>query len=145
MNPGDIAFPNLGIYLRDVPKSFSIFGFSIAYYGLIIGIGVLLRKLFRLIQKYMVFGYKERAVDTGEAYDLREKCEIEKDSGKKTRNPFSAFSPRERIRKLYKKKLTAATARNNLLNKNSPGLYTAREWERKLELSGMADIYEQAR
>ncbi|MCI8543255.1 MAG: prolipoprotein diacylglyceryl transferase [Lachnospiraceae bacterium] len=41
MNVGDIAFPNLGIYLRDVPKSFSVFGFSIAYYGLIIGIGVL--------------------------------------------------------------------------------------------------------
>lgn len=42
MNTGDIAFPNLGIYLHNVPKSFSIFGFSIAYYGLIIGIGVML-------------------------------------------------------------------------------------------------------
>lgn len=41
MNTGDIAFPNLGIYLSDVPKSFSIFGFQIAFYGLIIGIGVL--------------------------------------------------------------------------------------------------------
>ncbi len=41
MNAGDIAFPNLGIYLRDVPKSFSVFGFDIAFYGLIIGIGVL--------------------------------------------------------------------------------------------------------
>lgn len=41
MNAGDIAFPNLGIYLHDVPKSFSIFGFQIAFYGLLIGIGVL--------------------------------------------------------------------------------------------------------
>ncbi len=41
MNAGDIAFPNLGIYLKDVPKSFSVFGFEIAFYGLIIGIGVL--------------------------------------------------------------------------------------------------------
>lgn len=41
MNPTDIAFPHLGIYLENVPKSFSVFGFSIAYYGLIIGIGVL--------------------------------------------------------------------------------------------------------
>ena len=41
MNAGDIAFPHLGIYLHDVPRSFSIFGFEIAYYGLIIGIGVL--------------------------------------------------------------------------------------------------------
>lgn len=41
MNAGDIAFPNLGIYLKDVPRSFSVFGFEIAFYGLIIGIGVL--------------------------------------------------------------------------------------------------------
>lgn len=41
MNAGDIAFPNLGIYLKDVPKSFSIFGFEIAFYGVIIGLGLL--------------------------------------------------------------------------------------------------------
>ncbi len=41
MNAGDIAFPNLGIYLKDVPKSFSVFGFEIAFYGLLIGLGVL--------------------------------------------------------------------------------------------------------
>ena len=37
----DIAFPNLGIYLRNFPKSFHIFGFEIAFYGVIIGLGVL--------------------------------------------------------------------------------------------------------
>lgn len=37
----DISFPNLGIYLRNVPKSFHVFGFEIALYGVIIGIGVL--------------------------------------------------------------------------------------------------------
>lgn len=41
MNAADIAFPHLGIYLENVPKNFSIFGFTIAYYGVIIGIGVL--------------------------------------------------------------------------------------------------------
>lgn len=41
MNIGDIAFPNLGIYLKNVPRSFSVFGFEIAFYGLIIGIGVM--------------------------------------------------------------------------------------------------------
>lgn len=41
MSVTDIAFPNLGIYLENVPKSFSIFGFEIAFYGVIIGIGVL--------------------------------------------------------------------------------------------------------
>ena len=42
MNAKDIAFPHLGIYIENLPKSFSIFGFEIAFYGLIIGIGVVL-------------------------------------------------------------------------------------------------------
>ena len=41
MSAGDIAFPNLGIELHNVPKSFSVFGFSIALYGLIIGCAIL--------------------------------------------------------------------------------------------------------
>ena len=41
MSAGDIAFPNLGIYLENVPKHFSVFGFEIAFYGLIIGIGII--------------------------------------------------------------------------------------------------------
>ncbi len=40
MDVADIAFPHLGIYLRNVPRSFSIFGFSIAFYGVIIGLGI---------------------------------------------------------------------------------------------------------
>lgn len=42
MNSGDIAFPNLGLYLKDVPTSISIFGIEIAFYGLFIGVGALL-------------------------------------------------------------------------------------------------------
>ncbi len=42
MNPGDIAFPNLHIYLKDVPKNFTVFGFTIALYGVIIATGILL-------------------------------------------------------------------------------------------------------
>ena len=30
MDRMDIAFPNLGIYLENVPKSFHVFGFEIA-------------------------------------------------------------------------------------------------------------------
>ncbi|WP_242826403.1 prolipoprotein diacylglyceryl transferase [Butyrivibrio sp. VCB2001] len=41
----DIAFPNLGLYLKDVPKNFTIFGFTIALYGVIIGLGFLLALL----------------------------------------------------------------------------------------------------
>ena len=41
MTVNDIAFPHLGIYLNNMPKGFSVFGFWIALYGVIIGIGVL--------------------------------------------------------------------------------------------------------
>ena len=43
-NIPDIAFPNLGIYLENVPNGFYVFDFKIAFYGLIIALG-------------MVFGY----------------------------------------------------------------------------------------
>lgn len=42
MNVNDIFFPNLNIYLHDVPKGFSVFGFWIALYGVIIAIGMML-------------------------------------------------------------------------------------------------------
>ncbi len=41
MGARDIAFPNLGIYLENVPQTFTVFGLEIAFYGLIIAIGVL--------------------------------------------------------------------------------------------------------
>lgn len=41
MDKMSIAFPNLNIYLDYVPKSFTIGGFTIALYGVIIAIGVL--------------------------------------------------------------------------------------------------------
>ena len=37
-----IYFPHLGIYLEHVGKNFSIFGFTIAYYGVVIVIGMLI-------------------------------------------------------------------------------------------------------
>lgn len=41
MGANDIAFPNLGIYLENVPIGITVFGFTIAYYGIIIAIGVM--------------------------------------------------------------------------------------------------------
>lgn len=41
MDKMDIAFPNIGLYLENVPKAFNIFGFQIALYGVVIGLGVL--------------------------------------------------------------------------------------------------------
>ena len=111
--------------------------------AILVGVGVLLWKLFKLIQKYMVFRYQESEIQTGEAYDFREKCEIEKNTDKKKRGLFDSLSPRERIRKLYKKKLPAASVRADV--QEDLALHTAREWEQKLALEGMADLYEQAR
>ena len=45
MGPMDIAFPHLGIYLRNVPQSFSIFGFQIALYGVIVASAFLISLL----------------------------------------------------------------------------------------------------
>ena len=43
MSPSDIAFPNLNIYLKDVPQVITLFnGFTIALYGIIIGCAMLL-------------------------------------------------------------------------------------------------------
>lgn len=36
-----IDFPNLGIHLADVGKTLTVFGFDIAFYGIVIGIGML--------------------------------------------------------------------------------------------------------
>ncbi len=41
MGVNDIAFPNLGLYLKNVPQGFSIFGFYISLYGVIIATGVI--------------------------------------------------------------------------------------------------------
>ena len=37
-----VNFPHLGIYLDHVGKSISVFGFEIAYYGIIMGTSILL-------------------------------------------------------------------------------------------------------
>lgn len=40
-NSTAISFPNLGITLDNVPRGITVFGFDIAFYGMIIGIGML--------------------------------------------------------------------------------------------------------
>jgi len=41
MNATDIAFPHLGIYLENVPRWINVFGFQIAFYGVIMGLSVI--------------------------------------------------------------------------------------------------------
>ena len=52
MEAGDIAFPHLGIYLTNVPRQFSVFGYTITLYAVIIALGVLLAvKLCEVVAK----------------------------------------------------------------------------------------------
>lgn len=142
---GDMGLPEgtETFWLWDVLEAVMAVAFVCA---IVAGVVLLLWKLFQLIQKYMVFRYQEQDIQTGEeAYDFREKCEIEKDTSKKGRSLFDILSPRERIRKIYKRKLSAAGSRMDAAGKESLNLYTAKEWEQKLALDGMAHIYEQAR
>lgn len=64
MGDGDIAFPNLGIYLKDVPMSFTIFGFKIALYGVIIGFGI--------IMAFLLVSYvaKKQGMNPDDFFDL---------------------------------------------------------------------------
>lgn len=40
MGANDVSFPGLGITIHNLPKSFSVFGFEIAMYGVVIGLGL---------------------------------------------------------------------------------------------------------
>lgn len=37
----DVAFPHLGIYIKHLVNHIDVFGFRIAFYGIIIGLGML--------------------------------------------------------------------------------------------------------
>lgn len=114
--------------------------------GLLYGGIRLLVALVRFIRERFAqgpFRWKEEKEDDNNG-DIRERCEITKESGGGGRkNPFTLLSPKARVRRLYKKKLLAS-----VLSSDFPGglsLFTARESETKLQLEGMADIYERAR
>lgn len=64
MGDGDIAFPNLGIYLKNVPMSFTIFGFKIALYGVIIGFGI--------VMAFLLVSYvaKKQGMNPDDFFDL---------------------------------------------------------------------------
>lgn len=82
--------------------------------------------------------------------DVRERCAIEKNTSSDKKTGFlQAFTPRDRIRKLYKKHILAAKRLRSLTPGNheegDPALLTAREWGILLEKTDMSSIYEKAR
>lgn len=105
----------------------------------------LLFKFIRWLHAYLVMHRAKEDVQEENAFDVREKCDLEKNTEKKKENFFGSFSYRERIRKLYKKKLLSASIQMSEQEKNRLAYDTAREWEEKLKTKGMAALYEQAR
>ena len=61
----DIAFPNLGIYLDHVGKNIDIFGFTIAYYGIIIGCAILIGFLIAMAEAKRTRQNPEDYLDMG--------------------------------------------------------------------------------
>lgn len=121
---------------------------AIAVLIVVISVAVVLSliKLFQLIRQYLnLHLQKELDAESEDACDFREKCGLEHNSEKKRQSLFNVLSPHERIRKLYKKKLLSSAPRLSEEDRNRMDIYTAKEWERKLETRGMSDLYEQAR
>ena len=50
-----IDFPNLGIHLKSVGDHITVFGFDIAYYGIVIGIGILAGLMMAVMDHVIVF------------------------------------------------------------------------------------------
>lgn len=97
-----------------------------------------------------IVGLTAQDIPKGREIDVREKCEIEKSRGRKEKKSVMLFlSPYERVRRLYKKKVQSCALE---LIEDAGGrktemlkFLTARECADKLQLSALADIYEQTR
>lgn len=116
--------------------------------ALAIGVVVLLVKLILKLIQFVQGRFRttpKREVEEEEFVDFREKVEIEKSPVRKKQTIFDAFSPKERIRKLYKKKLLASAYRMSEAERGRLEINTAKEWEDFLKTNGMAAIYEAAR
>jgi len=78
------------------------------------------------------------------AIDVREKCGFsKKEAVREKPGLFSLLSPRERIRRLYRK--CAVSAGADVKNMEELNFLTARECADKLSLPDMAEVYERAR
>lgn len=105
-----------------------------------------LKKLIRFVQERF-----DRKADSGNfvsgqesIFDVREKCSLEKKNpNSKGTGLFQRFTPVERVRRLYKKRVLAGKAGTE--DKNALNYMTARECGYVLSLPEMARLYEQAR
>lgn len=103
-----------------------------------------IRKLFAFLRDRIRFNVKDPEAGKQDGYDIREKLERDSEDGHSAGSNHRFFSvfgdPGQKIRKLYRKKLSTST-----LAKKGPAFYTARDAEKVLHAEGMAEIYEKAR
>ncbi len=108
----------------------------------------LLLKLIRLLQDYLNRRMAGQYTQGEETPDLRERCESGKPTEKKRQGLTGPFTNRERIRRIYKRKLLSSLHRRRETEEKGRcalGLLTPREWEERLKTDGMASVYEKAR
>lgn len=115
---------------------------------LVVGLAVFLlfkglSKLISLLQVRFLFRKKTNQMPETEVSDVREFCDDTEKRIKRHRRHFGILSNAEKVRRLYRKKLLSSEVRGQ--DRKKLALYTAREWEKKLSVKGMANIYETAR
>jgi len=135
--------PAKTFWLWDVLESLAIILF---FAGCVYVLIKALKRLVRFLRER--FGTKANslniAADEAAVYDIREKCSIEK-KNPDSRNAglFRRFTPVERIRRFYKKRVLAGGIKTE--DRAALNYMTARECGHLLSLPDMARLYEQAR
>ena len=102
-------------------------------------------KLIQYLQRLALSRISIPNVGDQEAFDIHEKCDLDDITGKKRQRHLGPLSYSDRIRRLYKRKLLSSTGQMTPGENKMLCIYTAREWEQKLTIQGMASVYEQAR
>lgn len=105
----------------------------------------LIIRLFIWLRDYFVTHGDKADVQKEDTLDIRERCSIEKNAKREKSAFFDAFSNRQRIRRLYKRKLVSVSVQLPERERERLSRDTAREWEEKLRTKGMAALYERAR
>lgn len=141
--PGDLNLPPAETFwLWEVLEYAAIILFVC---GCVYVLAKALKRLVRFLQTQ--FGRKAEKIslitDEESVFDIREKCNIvKKENNTKKAGLFRRFTPEERIRKLYKKRVLSGKSAEDRAALN---YMTAKECGASLSLPGMAELYEHAR
>ncbi|MCM1189058.1 MAG: hypothetical protein NC541_07145 [bacterium] len=105
-------------------------------------------RFIRFLRRFFLGGLlrRETEANTEAATDVREKCTPSKQKRRAGGGlSFSLRDPAFRVRRLYKKTVLSDALPGDKSDSRLFSRLTAREWEGRLHLDGMAEIYEKAR